>query len=145
MKGPGNNDISATRDGVVKALCALNDTTKRQQSLLNSCSDAEWLGEDERRAVRSLLDALIEHRRRVRVMIRLWRSLCLDDVLEEGLVRETSQIIDENRYFVPHVDKWRNAVIKREGLERELFWRGMIDLAQANLGESVVLGEQCVQ
>ena len=47
----------------VRVLNELNETTKAQQAFLKSCGDAAWVGDDERRAIRWLLTALVEHRR----------------------------------------------------------------------------------
>ena len=42
----------------------LNESTKAQQAFLNSGGAATWNSDEERRAIRWLLSALIDHRRR---------------------------------------------------------------------------------
>ena len=63
------------RGDAVRVFAELNESTKAQQAFLNSCGDATWISEEERRAIHWLLSALIDHRRRIRVTGRLWRTL----------------------------------------------------------------------
>jgi hypothetical protein len=63
------------RGDAVRVFDELNESTKAQQAFRNSCCDATWISEEERRAIHWLLSALIDHRRRIRVTGRLWRTL----------------------------------------------------------------------
>lgn len=133
--------MSAYRAAVVDAraqearvLQELNDLIKTQQAFLNSCSDAAWIGDDERRAIRWLLAALVDHRRRVRVAARMWRTLQPDEQAPRALAEETVELIDENRRFTPYVAQWRAVVVGRARVERNDLWRSMLELAEANLG-----------
>ncbi len=118
-----------------RALDELNESTKAQQAFLNSCGDAAWISDDERRAIRWLLAALIEHRRRIRITARLWRSLSPSEPVDGKLVSETTDLLDESRYFTPFVAQWRDVVVGQTRLERTRFWRSMIELAERNLEE----------
>jgi hypothetical protein len=122
--------IEATR-----VLHELNESTKAQQAFLNSCGDATWVSDDERRAIRWLLSALIEHRRRVRITARLWRTLTPAEPVGSELVSETVDLLDEGRYFAPFIAQWRAVVIGQTRVERKKFWRSMLELAQLNLEE----------
>jgi hypothetical protein len=126
---------AAMRVEATRVLNELNESTKAQQAFLNSCSDATWITDEERRAIRWLLSALIEHRRRVRITVRLWRTLNPAEPVGSELVSETVDLLDENRYFAPFIAQWRAAVIGQTRVERTLFWRNMIELAQMNLHE----------
>ncbi|CAN5327548.1 hypothetical protein BH11ACT7_BH11ACT7_11030 [soil metagenome] len=119
-----------------RVLQELNDSIKAQQAFLNSCGDATWISEDERRAVRWLLSALIDHRRRVRVAARLWRTLQPHERVPLELVTETVELIDENRSFAPFIARWREAVVGRTRVERADLWRSMRELAESNLGHA---------
>ena len=132
---------AAVREDVVTALKGLHEFTKAQQAFLNSCSDAAWVTDEDRRAIRWLLDALAEHRRRVRVTLRLWRTLSERERLDGRLVAETSALLDENHYFVPHLAKWREIVTERTAAERKAFWDNMITLAQRNLDSTFPAGQ----
>ena len=117
----------------VRVLHELNESTKAQQAFLNSCGDATWISDDERRAIRWLLSALVEHRRRVRITARMWRTLSPAESVGSELVSDTAELLDESRYFAPFIDQWRSAVIGQTRLERKRFWRNMIELAEQNL------------
>lgn len=122
------------RTEAVRVLHELNESTKAQQAFLNSCGDATWISDDERRAIRWLLSALVEHRRRVRITVRMWRTLSPTESVGSELVSDTADLLDESRYFAPFIDEWRSAVIGQTRLERKRFWRNMIELAEQNLG-----------
>lgn len=123
------------RTEAVRVLHDLNESTKAQQAFLNSCGDATWISDDERRAIRWLLSALVEHRRRVRITARMWRTLSPTESVGSELVSDTADLLDESRYFAPFIDQWRSAVIGQTRLERKRFWRNMIELAEQNLGD----------
>ena len=123
------------RTEAVRVLHELNESTKAQQAFLNSCGDATWISDDERRAIRWLLSALVEHRRRVRITARMWRTLSPTESVGSELVSDTADLLDESRYFAPFIDQWRSAVIGQTRLERKRFWRNMIELAEQNLGD----------
>ena len=123
------------RTEAVRVLHELNESTKAQQAFLNSCGDATWVSDDERRAIRWLLSALVEHRRRVRITARMWRTLSPTESVGSELVSDTADLLDESRYFAPFIDQWRSAVIGQTRLERKRFWRNMIELAEQNLGD----------
>ena len=123
------------RTEAVRVLHDLNESTKAQQAFLNSCGDATWISDDERRAIRWLLSALVEHRRRVRITVRMWRTLSPTESVGSELVSDTADLLDESRYFAPFIDEWRSAVIGQTRLERKRFWRNMIELAEQNLGD----------
>ncbi|CAN5306165.1 hypothetical protein BH09ACT8_BH09ACT8_25230 [soil metagenome] len=131
------------RGDAVRVFEELNDSTKAQQAFLNSCNDATWISDDERRAVRWLLSALIDHRRRIRVTARLWRSLNAADPVPCELVTETTDLLDENRHFEPFIAQWRAVVIGRTRVERKDLWRSMIELAEANLHDSSDAEQPC--
>lgn len=122
------------RSEEARVLHELNDLIKTQQAFLNSCSDAAWISEEERRAIRWLLSALIDHRRRVRMAARMWRTLNPGEQAPRGLAAETVELIDENRRFAPYVAQWRAVVVGRARVERNELWRSMLELAEANLG-----------
>ena len=122
----------------------LNDTTKAQQAFLNSCGDAAWISDDERRAIRWLLSALVEHRRRLRTAARMWRAMGHDEPAGRALVTVTAELLDENRSFVPFIAQWREAVMGHLALERNNFWRSMIELAESNLSDSHDCATLCV-
>ena len=132
----GGENVAPVRGEAVRVLTALGESTKAQQAFLNSCFDATWIGDDERSAIRWLLAALIDHRRRVRVAIRLWRTLNAGEPASRGLVTETADLIDENRHFTPLMSQWRTVVLGQTRLERNAFWRRMIELAELNIEES---------
>ena len=92
------------RAEAVRVLHELNESTKAQQAFLNSCGDATWISDDERRAIRWLLSALIEHRRRVRITARMWRTLSPAESVGSELVSDTADLLDESRYFAPFID-----------------------------------------
>lgn len=123
------------RAEAVRVLHELNESTKAQQAFLNSCGDATWISDDERRAIRWLLSALVEHRRRVRITARMWRTLSPTESVGSELVSDTAELLDESRYFAPFIDRWRSVVIGQTRLERKRFWRSMIELAEQNLGD----------
>lgn len=131
------------RGDAVRVFEELNDTTKAQQAFLNSCNDATWISDEERHAVRWLLAALIEHRRRIRVTARLWRSLHSAEPVPCELVTETTDLLDENRHFGPFIAQWRAVVIGRTRMERKDFWRSMIELAELNLHDSSDADQSC--
>jgi hypothetical protein len=118
-----------------RVLDELNESTKAQQAFLNSCGDATWISDDERRAIRWLLSALIDHRRRVRITARLWRTLNPAEPVGCELVAETAELLDESHHFAPFIAQWREAVIGQTRMERKRFWRSMIELAELNLGD----------
>ena len=128
----------------VRVLDDLNETTKSRQAFLKSCGDAAWLGDDERRAIRWVLSALVEHRRRLRATARMWRALGVDEPADRALVAITGDLLDEDRYFAPIVAQWREAVVGRIYLERNTFWRSMIELAEANLTDGSDATTFCV-
>ncbi|MHA3023457.1 hypothetical protein ACXPWS_24715 [Mycobacterium sp. BMJ-28] len=121
----------------VRVLDDLSETTKSQQAFLKSCGDAAWIGDDERRAIRWLLSALVEHRRRLRTTARMWRTMGHDEPAGRVLVAVTADLLDENRTFGPFVAQWREAVVANLTLDRKIFWRSMIELAEANLADAV--------
>ena len=123
------------RTEAVRVLHELNESTKAQQAFLNSCGDATWISDDERRAIRWLLSALVEHRRRVRITARMWRTLSPTESVGSELVSDTADLLDESRYFAPFIDQLRSVVIGQTRLERKRFWRSMIELAEQNLGD----------
>ena len=123
------------RAEAVRVLHELNESTKAQQAFLNSCGDATWISDDERRAIRWLLAALVEHRRRVRITARIWRTLSPTESVGSELVSDTAELLDESRYFAPFIEQWRSVVIGQTRLERKRFWRSMIELAEQNLGD----------
>jgi hypothetical protein len=131
------------RGDAVRVFEELNDTTKAQQAFLNSCNDATWISDEERRAIRWLLAAVIDHRRRIRVTARLWRSLHAAEPVPCELVTETTDLLDENRHFEPFIAQWRAVVIGRTRVERKDLWRGMIELAESNLHDSSEADEAC--
>lgn len=122
------------RGDAVRVFGELNESTKAQQAFLNSCGDATWISDEERSAIRWLLSALIDHRRRIRVTARLWRTLNPSEPVPCELVTETAELLDENRHFAPFIAQWRAVVIGRTQVERKEFWRSMIELAELNLG-----------
>ncbi|MGB3482988.1 MAG: hypothetical protein WBB07_12330 [Mycobacterium sp.] len=126
--------VAELRSEEARVLHELNDLIKMQQAFLNSCSDATWISEDERAAIRWLLSALIDHRRRVRVAARMWRTLHPDERASRALAEETVELIDENRRFSPYIAQWRAVVVERARVERNDMWRSMLELAEANLG-----------
>jgi hypothetical protein len=123
------------RAEAVRVLHELNESTKAQPAFLNSCRDATWITDDERRAIRWLLSALVEHRRRVRITARMRRTLSPDESVGSELVYDTAELLDESRYFAPFIDQWRSVVIGQTRLDRKRFWRSMIELAELNLGD----------
>jgi hypothetical protein len=124
------------RDEAVRVLHELNESTKAQQAFLNSCGDATWVGDEERRAIRWLLSALVDHRRRVRITARLWRTLNPAEPVGGDLVSDTVALLDENQSFTPLLEQWRAMVIGQTRLERNSFWRNLIEIAELNLVES---------
>jgi hypothetical protein len=128
--------MAQMRGETVRVLTTLNESTKAQQAFLNSCSDAPWIGEEDRTAIRWLLAALIDHRRRVRIAIRLWRTLNADEPASGGLVAETTDLLDENRHFEPFIAQWRARVLSQTRLERNTFWRQMMETAELNIDQS---------
>lgn len=121
------------RDEAVRRLNELNEFTKAQQAFLNSCSDATWITGEQRDEIRWLLSALIEHRRRVRITARMWRTLTPAERVGHGLVAGTTDLIDENGYFAPLIESWRSIVVGRTTSERKAFWLSMMELAERNL------------
>lgn len=128
----------------IRVLEELNDTTKAQQAFLKSCGDAAWIGDEERSAIRWLLSALVEHRRRLRTTTRMWRAMAHDEPAGRALVAVTVELLDENSSFAPFVAQWREAVVGRVSLERNIFWRSMIELAQSNLTDAHDAGPLCL-
>ncbi|AQA01513.1 hypothetical protein BVC93_02635 [Mycobacterium sp. MS1601] len=118
----------------VVVLQQLNESIKAQQAFLNSCGDATWISDDERRAIRWLLSALIDHRRRVRTAARLWRTLQPGEPAPQDLRDETVELLDENRSFGPYIAQWRGVVVGQARVERTDMWRSMRELAESNLG-----------
>lgn len=139
------NKMRAARVGSDEAqvLCELNHSIKAQQAFLNSCGDATWMSEEERRVVRWLLSALIDHRRRVRITARLWCALHPNEPVPSALVTETVELIDENRRFVPHIAQWRAIVVGRNRVERADLWRSMLELAESNLDQLGDVKQSC--
>ena len=133
MTAQCQGSLPALRAQIIGSLDDISESAKSQQALLNSCSDATWITDEERGAVRWLLSALIEHRRRVRVIARLWRTLGPDEPVGGALAAETAELIDENAHFRPFIEQWRSVVTERTRLERQAFWRQMIELAELNL------------
>ncbi|WP_178358839.1 hypothetical protein [Mycolicibacterium hippocampi] len=131
------------RGDAVRVFGELNDSAKAQQALLNSCGEAAWITDEERRAIRWLLSALIEHRRRIRVTARLWRSLNPEEPVPCALVTETTELLDEHRHFEPFIARWRAVVINRARIDRTEFWRSMIELAELNLDLASEAEEPC--
>ncbi len=131
------------RGDAVRLFDELNESTKAQQALLNSCGDATWISDEERRAIRWLLSALVDHRRRIRVTGRLWRTLKSTEPVPCELVTETTEILDENRHFAPFIAQWRAVVVGRARVERNDFWRSMIELAELNLAGVSAAEESC--
>lgn len=129
------------REQAVRRLDELNEITKAQQAFLNSCSDATWITDEQRYEIRWLLSALIDHRRRVRVTARLWRTLTPTEQVGHGLVAETTELIDENGYFAPLIERWRSIIVARTTSERKLFWFSMMELAERNLSMADDIGE----
>ncbi len=127
----------------IRVLEELNELTKAQQSFLNSCGDATWISDDDRRAIRWLLAALVDHRRRVRTATRLWRTLSREEPVARSLVTETADLLDENGYFAPFIAQWRAVVVGRTRVDRTTFWRSMIELAELNLSEARDVDESC--
>ncbi|MEU0495398.1 hypothetical protein [Mycobacterium sp. NPDC006124] len=123
------------RAEAIRVLHELNESTKAQQAFLNSCGDATWIDDDERRSIRWLLSALIEHRRRVRITTRMWRTLHSSEPVSSELVADTAELLDESRYFTPIIAQWRSVVIGQTRFERKRFWRTMLELAEQNLGD----------
>ncbi|MDT5056460.1 MAG: hypothetical protein QOE94_4104 [Mycobacterium sp.] len=121
------------RGDAVRVFAELNESTKAQQAFLNSCADATWISDEERHAIRWLLSALVDHRRRIRVTGRLWRTLVPTEPVPCQLVTETTELLDENRHFAPFIAQWRAVVIGKARVERNDFWRSMIELAELNL------------
>lgn len=121
------------RGDAVRVFAELNETTKAQQAFLNSCGDAVWMSEDERHAIRWLLTALIDHRRRIRVTSRLWRTLVATEPVPCDLVTSTTELLEENRHFAPFIARWRTVVVGRTRMERNDLWHSMIELAELNL------------
>ncbi|GAS99259.1 uncharacterized protein RMCC_6224 [Mycolicibacterium canariasense] len=117
----------------VRVLDELNDTAKSRQAFLKGCGDAAWIDDEQRRAIRWLLSALVEHRRRLRTAARIWRAMGHDEPAGRALVAATADLLDENRSFAPFVAQWRDAVVVRLSMERDSFWRSMLELAEANL------------
>jgi hypothetical protein len=134
-QAPHQVSAAQMRAEAVRVLHELNESTKAQQAFLNSCGDATWITDDERRAIRWLLSALVEHRRRVRITARMWRTLSPDESVGSELVSDTAELLDESRYFAPFIDQWRSVVIGQTRLDRKRFWRSMIELAELNLGD----------
>jgi len=128
--------VTQMRAEAVRVLHELNESTKAQQAFLNSCGDATWIGDDERRAIRWLLSALVDHRRRVRITARLWRTLNPAEPVGGDLVADTVALLDENQSFTPLLAQWRAIVIGQTRLERTSFWRHLIEIAELNLEES---------
>jgi hypothetical protein len=124
------------RGDAVRVLDELHQAAKAQQAFLNSCGDATWISDDERRAIRWLLSALIDHRRRLRVTARLWKTLNPNEPVACALVTETTELMDENRSFTPFIAQWRAVVVERTRTERYDLWHRMIELAQSNLGQT---------
>jgi hypothetical protein len=139
-----SGERETTVTDAVRVLQDLNELTKAQQSFLNSCGDATWVSDDERRAIRWLLAALVDHRRRVRVAIRLWRTMRPEEPVARSLVDETADLIDENRSFTPFIAQWRAVVVGRAQVERKTFWRSLIELAERNLCDERDSEENCV-
>lgn len=139
-----SGERETTVTDAVRVLQELNELTKAQQSFLNSCGDATWVTDDQRRAIRWLLAALVDHRRRVRVAIRLWRTMQPEEPVARSLVDETADLIDENRSFAPFIAQWRAVVIGRAQVERKTFWRSLIELAERNLSDELDTEETCV-
>lgn len=131
------------RGDAVRVFAELNETTKAQQAILNSCADASWISDEQLRAIRWLLSALIEHRRRIRVTGRLWRSLNAADPVPCELVTETTELLDEHRHFEPFIAQWRAVVIGRTRVERQNFWRAVIELAETNLHDTSGAEQPC--
>ncbi|MET0702020.1 MAG: hypothetical protein ABWY93_20390 [Mycobacterium sp.] len=121
------------RGDAVRVFDELIESTKAQQAFLNSCCDATWVSDEERRAIRWLLSALVDHRRRVRITGRLWRTLIPTEPVPCELVTDTNELLDENRHFAPFIAQWRAVVIGRTRVERDDFWRSLIELAEQNL------------
>lgn len=147
--GSGPTPAGLIQAGIIKAeavrvLDELNETTKSQQAFLKSCGDAVWIGDEERRAIRWLLSALVEHRRRLRTAVRMWRAMGHDEPAGRALVALTADLLDENRSFAPFVAQWRDAVVGRLLVERNTFWRSMIELAEANLVDTRDGGALCL-
>jgi hypothetical protein len=138
-----DGESALMRGETVRVLTALNESAKAQQAFLNSCTDAPWIADDDRSAIRWLLAALIDHRRRVRVAIRLWRTLNADEPASRGLVSETTELLDENRHFTPFISQWRAVVLDQTRMERNTFWRKMIEMAELNIRDSRDAEEQC--
>ena len=120
----------------VDVLTALEASVKSHSAFVSSCCDADWIDEDGRIAVRWLLSALREHRRRLRRAIRLWRTLSAADPVDGALVTATNELLDENRFFAPHIARWRSAAVGSLEIDRVSFWRHMAALAAANLHEA---------
>jgi len=131
------------RGDAVRVFSELNESTKAQQAFLNSCSDALWMNEDERRAVRWLLSALVDHRRRIRVTSRLWRTLLATEPVPCDLVTQTTELLEENRHFAPFIARWRSVVVGRTRMERNDLWHSMIELAELNLAGADAAEETC--
>jgi hypothetical protein len=131
------------RGDAVRVFDELNESTKAQQAFLNSCGGATWISDEERRAIRWLLSTLIDHRRRIRVTARLWRTMNPNEPIPCELVTETADLLDENRHFAPFIAQWRAVVIGRTRLERKDLWHSMIELAELNLGRVSDAEESC--
>lgn len=131
------------RGDAVRVFAELNESTKAQQAFLNSCSDTVWMSDDERHAIRWLLSALVDHRRRIRVTGRLWRTLIATEPVPCDLVTQTTELLEENRHFAPFISRWRSVVVGRTRMERNDLWRSMIELAEMNLAGARGAEETC--
>jgi len=125
------------RSEAVRVLTEFSQTTKAQQAFLTSCGDATWVSAEQRHTIRWLLSALIEHRRRIRVTARLWRTLTVDEPVARALASATTDLLDENRSFTPLIARWREVVVEQTRIERNEFWRSMIELAEQNMTDSL--------
>lgn len=103
----GGGNVVAIRDDTCSTLEELDTAAKGRASIVRSCTELRDISEAERESLKDLLRCITEHRKRLRAVRRLWKSLDAFERPSTELVEATQLCLREAREMAEALEPWR--------------------------------------
>lgn len=101
----------ALREQTCAALDELDTAAKGRANIVRSCTESKNISNAERESLKDLLRCITDHRKRLRAVRRLWRSLDSCERPSAELVEATQLCMSEARELGHALDPWRTQTI----------------------------------
>lgn len=122
---PTDSLTSSRTQSIIVGLTQLQTRSKARANFIRHLSEREDISTDSKLSLRALLESEVQHRRSLRNVTRLWRTLGTEEQPSSSLLELTSSLLRENDTLGTALEPWRNSSLLDEQTRISEMWRSL--------------------